>query len=49
MHVQLSPDKKTNEDILGLIGQPPIENELRKLHWFGHEQRMGSERTQESF
>ena len=41
-------DKKRNEDILRMTGQPPIENELRKLQlqWFGHAQRMGCERTQ---
>ena len=44
-------DKKRNEDILRMTGQPPIENKLRKgrLQWFGHVQRMGSERTQKSF
>ena len=41
-------DKKRNEDILRMTGQPPIEIELRKrrLQWFGHVQRMGCERTQ---
>ena len=40
-------DKKRNEDILRMTGQPPIENKLRKrrLQWFGRVQRMGCERT----
>ena len=41
-------DKKRNEDILRMTGQPPIEIELRKccLQWFEHVQRVGCERTQ---
>ena len=41
-------DKKRNEDILRMAGQPPIEIELRKrcLQWFGHVKRMCCERTQ---
>ena len=40
-------DKKRNEDILRMTGQPLIEIELRKRHlqWFGHVKRMGCERT----
>ena len=35
-------DKKRNEEILRMTGQPPIEIELRKrcLQWFGHVRRI---------